>query len=198
MDPELTPEELATIPHPVAWGSRHNIVLECLAHTKYISRNFQVDFVKANHSGNNVVCVAGTGSGKSLVFVIINFFHYGCYDMNRITCKCHREPNDCQLLQVWAQGRGREFVDNNRWATQGEYQVVISSPEVYKDANKLRGMLLSEIPANIRHVTVVDEAHTIRTWGDSGFRKDFERTRLFVSSMEGVDLPEPPTVSRSI
>ncbi|KAG8744431.1 hypothetical protein FRC12_014797 [Ceratobasidium sp. 428] len=51
----------------------------------------------------------------------------------------------------------------------GEYQVVISSPEAYKDANKLRGALLSKEPANVRHITVVDEAHTIRTWGDSGF-----------------------------
>ncbi|KAG8723035.1 hypothetical protein FRC09_005016 [Ceratobasidium sp. 395] len=83
---------------------------------------------------------------------------------------------------------------------RGEYQVVISSPEAYKDANKLRGALLSEELANIRHITIVNEAHTIRTWGDSGSRKELIRTQLFVvlTLVKGVDLPKPTTVLRSV
>ncbi|KAG8759814.1 hypothetical protein FRC12_009686 [Ceratobasidium sp. 428] len=46
---------------------------------------------------------------------------------------------------------------------KGEYPDVISSPEAYKDGNKLRGALLLKELASIRHITIVDEAHTIQT-----------------------------------
>ncbi|KAG9083722.1 ATP-dependent DNA helicase sgs1 [Ceratobasidium sp. 370] len=58
---------------------------------------------------------------------------------------------------------------------EGKYKIVISSPECYKDNNKLRPAVLSDKLSKKRHVTIVDEAHCIWTWGASGFRKDFER-----------------------
>jgi superfamily II DNA helicase RecQ len=53
--------------------------------------------------------------------------------------------------------------------------VVLSSHEAYKDANKLRPVLLSEKLKHKCHVTITDEAHTIKLWGQSGLRKDFLR-----------------------
>ncbi|KAG8780171.1 ATP-dependent DNA helicase sgs1 [Ceratobasidium sp. 428] len=57
----------------------------------------------------------------------------------------------------------------------GKYKVVISSPECYKDTNKLWQVILSKDLATKRHFMIVDEAHCITTWGTTGFRKDFER-----------------------
>lgn len=44
----------------------------------------------------------------------------------------------------------------------GECKVVISSPEAYKNANKLRRLLLSEKLKPKCHVSVTDGAHIIR------------------------------------
>jgi hypothetical protein len=41
----------------------------------------------------------------------------------------------------------------------GKYQVVISSPETYRDTNKLCPVLLSEKLKHKRHVTITDKAH---------------------------------------
>jgi superfamily II DNA helicase RecQ len=56
----------------------------------------------------------------------------------------------------------------------GCYQVIISSPEAYHDANKLRPALLSLALRERFHITVFDEAHCIETWGGS-FRKTYAR-----------------------
>ncbi|KAG8741631.1 ATP-dependent DNA helicase sgs1 [Ceratobasidium sp. 428] len=57
----------------------------------------------------------------------------------------------------------------------GEFKVIVSSPECYKDNNKLRQVILSKDLATKQHFTIVDEAHCTSTWGATGFRKDFER-----------------------
>ncbi|KAG8682025.1 hypothetical protein FRC09_017069, partial [Ceratobasidium sp. 395] len=179
MESEFELEDLDIIPRPVVLGSRHHIALECLERTGYIPRKFQVDFVESVQAGKDVVCVAGTGSGKSLAFVIVNFFTTDV--ITWIVSPLNVIEN--QMAVDFSKWGLKAVAVNSSTITdgllkeikRGDYQVVISSPEAYKDANKLRGALLSDELANIRHVTIVDKAHTIRTWGGSGFRKDFER-----------------------
>lgn len=68
---------------------------------------------------------------------------------------------------------------------------MISSPEAYKDANKLRPALLSQNLAHKQHITIADEAHTIKLWGQSGFRKDFLRigdTRVFMTNPDNAPM----------
>ncbi|KAG8704658.1 hypothetical protein FRC09_003406 [Ceratobasidium sp. 395] len=179
MELELTVEELGTTPRPVVPGSRHHIVLECLDRTGYIPRKFQVDFVEAVQSKRDVVCVAGTGSGKSLAFVIVNFFTTDVmtWIVSPLNVIEEQMASDFSKWGLKAVAVNASTMSDQllKDIKKGEYQVVTSSPEAYKDGNKLRGALLSPELANIRHITIVDEAHTIRTWGGTGFRKDFER-----------------------
>jgi hypothetical protein len=73
-----------------------------------------------------------------------------------------------QLLQVCSPRIHAGFL--SRFAQDieaGRYQVVISSPEAYMDASKLRSILLSKDLASKRHITITDEAHTIKLWGQS-------------------------------
>ncbi|KAG8730993.1 ATP-dependent DNA helicase Q4 [Ceratobasidium sp. 414] len=47
----------------------------------------------------------------------------------------------------------------------GCYQVVISSPESFCQMNKLHQVVISEDLEDWFHLTVIDEAHCIHTWG---------------------------------
>lgn len=47
---------------------------------------------------------------------------------------------------------------------QGEYQVVISSPEALLDTHKLRNVIQAAELKDYRQFVVVDEAHVIQTW----------------------------------
>ncbi|QRV92601.1 DEAD/DEAH box helicase [Ceratobasidium sp. AG-Ba] len=58
---------------------------------------------------------------------------------------------------------------------RGKYDVIISSPEAYKDQNNLRSALLLKELVHKKHITIVDEAHCILIWGGTGFREDFKR-----------------------
>ena len=69
----------------------------------------------------------------------------------------------------------------------GKYSIVISSPEAFHDSNKLRPALFSKELANQRHVIAIDEAHCVKTWGETGFRKVYERIgdmRVFMPDPE--------------
>jgi superfamily II DNA helicase RecQ len=55
---------------------------------------------------------------------------------------------------------------------QGEYQVVISSPEAFLDTDKLRNVIQASELKDYRQFVVVDEAHVIQTWSKE-FRKAY-------------------------
>ncbi|KAG8719077.1 hypothetical protein FRC08_003695 [Ceratobasidium sp. 394] len=72
MDPEFDVATIEEIPRPLTL--RNHVALECYRRTKLVPRKFQVDFTLAVDSGQDTVCVAGTGCGKSLAFALIHFF----------------------------------------------------------------------------------------------------------------------------
>jgi superfamily II DNA helicase RecQ len=49
------------------------------------------------------------------------------------------------------------------------------SPETYHDPNKLHPALLSKELAHRWHISILDEAHCIESWGETGFRQIFLR-----------------------
>ncbi|KAG9084229.1 hypothetical protein FRC06_004159 [Ceratobasidium sp. 370] len=177
MDLEFDVTTIEDLPRPLTF--RTYVALECYRRTKLVPRRFQVDFALAVDSGQDTVCVAGTGCGMSLAFALIHFFRTDV--ITWIVSPLNVIEN--QMSLVYVQYKLKAVAVNASTITEalikdikkGRYQVIISSPEAYKDSNKLHGALLSEDLAHYKHITIVDEAHTICTWGGSGFHKDFER-----------------------
>ena len=69
---------------------------------------------------------------------------------------------------------------------RGKYQVVITSPENALCATHLKPLLTTH-SRKYNLTIIIDEAHCIKKWGESGFRKDYSnigRLRAFVG--EGV------------
>ncbi|KAG8708262.1 hypothetical protein FRC08_018987 [Ceratobasidium sp. 394] len=177
MEPAIDAATIPNLPRPLTL--RNHVILGCIKRTNVVPRVFQVNFALAVYENRDVVCVAGTGSGKSLASILIHFF---CPDViTWIVSPLNVIEN--QMASNYAKYGLKAVAVNASTITpklikdikKGLYQVVISSPESYKDTDKLRQCLLLEKLARKKHITIVDEAHCITTWGNSGFRKDFER-----------------------
>ncbi|KAG9074186.1 hypothetical protein FRC06_010872, partial [Ceratobasidium sp. 370] len=167
-----------SLPRPLTF--RNHIVVECYKRTRYVPRKFQLYFAIAVDLSQDVLCVAGTGSGKSLAFISIYFFRpdvitWIVSPLNVIEDQMAADYAKYKLeaVAVNASTVTPELIERIK---EGEFQVIIPSPEAYKDNNKLRQALLSPELAHKKHVTIVDEAHCIPVWGATGFRKEYERS----------------------
>ncbi|KAG8732579.1 hypothetical protein FRC11_012485, partial [Ceratobasidium sp. 423] len=140
-------------------------------------------------AGNGTFIIAGTGAGKSLTFAIVPFMvpksiSWILAPLNYI------EEQLVKYMEGWgvraiAINQNSNWEEEKRKILNGEYQVVISSPEAFLSLDRLRNV-----------------AHVIHTWGGS-FRKDYGR----VGNLRGMmfDIPfstatatATPTIKKSI
>ncbi|KAG9121258.1 ATP-dependent DNA helicase sgs1 [Ceratobasidium sp. 392] len=148
---------------------RARIVEETISRTGHTPQSWQLDDALKRLSGKDTFTIAATGAGKSLTFAMIAFV------LEHTSITWVLAP-----LIVIQEQQARVF--NDEWKVPslylnssveqakanilaGEYQIVISSPENFFDANKLRKVVMSAELSRRQHFVVVDEAHVIHTWG---------------------------------
>ncbi|CUA67133.1 ATP-dependent DNA helicase RecQ [Escherichia coli K-12] [Rhizoctonia solani] len=140
-------------------------------------------------AGHDTLTIAGTGSGKTLPFVMPAFVLEKAIIFILAPLNYIQEQ---QVKDFESMGLSAVCVNQNtNWKAvrkdilRGKYQVVISSPKAFLDVDKLRGVLLSEELADYRKFIIVDEAHVIQTWGNE-FRVAYSRVGDLRAALHGV------------
>lgn len=178
MEPAIDPATIPQLPRPLTVAQ--HAVVTLWERTGLMASKYQLNMALALAAGCDVLCIAGTGCGKSIAFILVLFM---CPEIILwILSPLNYIKN--QMAERYREiGLNAVSVNTSTLTPQllkdimrGTYRVVISSPEAYhdSDSNKLRPVLLSKDRAHRVHLTVVDEAHCNTTWGETGFHKIFQ------------------------
>ncbi|KAG8710150.1 hypothetical protein FRC09_000277 [Ceratobasidium sp. 395] len=161
---------------------------------KITPRPWQLDVaMKLHERDRDVLVLAGTGSGKTLPFVmpcllmpetivwIVSPLNYIQNEQAKVFSEWGLRAVAVNsmtlrpgLLEVSRHALFRLAYAECDRPTQdiekGRYQVVLSSIESMLASNKLRPALKTSDNAKRRQILVVDEAHCLSSWSESGFR----------------------------
>ncbi|KAF8597052.1 P-loop containing nucleoside triphosphate hydrolase protein, partial [Ceratobasidium sp. AG-I] len=172
---DLTPGELALLDEPLEDRLIGPLTLEqsfveaTKAATGFVPHPWQVSAACALYSGKrDVLVLAGTGYGKTLPFVM------NCFLRPDLIVWIVSPLNYIEMQQA------KSFL---RWGLRaiadvknGKFQVVISSIESMTATNKLRPAIASPKLESRPQILVVDEAHCISGWTETGFRPLYATT----------------------
>ncbi|CAE6447737.1 unnamed protein product [Rhizoctonia solani] len=163
---------------------RKRLIEETLKRTKgeKSPHNWQLKIALDMLAGHDTLMIAGTGSGKTLPFVMPAFV------LEKAIIWIIAPLNYIQGQQVKdfeSMGLSAVYVNQETRWKEVKKQVVISSPEGFLDGDKLHGFLFSGELADYRHFVAVDEAHVIQTWGGD-FQVAYERVGDLRAALHGV------------
>ncbi|KAG8737341.1 hypothetical protein FRC10_008299 [Ceratobasidium sp. 414] len=153
------------------------LIEETLKRTGKTLRDWQLANGLNRLTGNDTLTVAATGAGKSLTFVLAPFV-LGWQSITWILSPLNViEEQQVEIFNDWGVptvciNANVDLESEKKKILNGDYQVVISSPETFFATNKLRKVVVAPELSNRRHFVIVDEAHVIRTWGEE-FRKEY-------------------------
>lgn len=155
---------------------------------------WQVNTALAFLSGQDVFCLAGTGSGKTLamvmpLFLVKNLILWLVSPLNYLANQQQERFESWGLPTIAVNSTTGSWSRIGKVSTsifrkneplvifsmqeimKGKYRVIISSPESFLAANKLRTAVIAlSLSADWQHYAATDEAHCVSTWADN-FRK---------------------------
>ncbi|TFK65151.1 P-loop containing nucleoside triphosphate hydrolase protein [Pluteus cervinus] len=146
-------------------------------------RSFQYEAIKAQLLRKDVIVHAGTGSGKTAIAAGPHA-HKKSEGMVTIMVSPLIALQNEQVGTFWREFKLKAIAINSasggctghlmKKMCNGEWQVIIVSPEMLLSKKFIRGVLRNPGMARRLLSVVIDEAHVVSHWGD-GFRKAYGR-----------------------
>ncbi|CAE6440450.1 unnamed protein product [Rhizoctonia solani] len=175
MELAILAENIPNLPWPLTLEQQ--VIINTWEATRITPYKYQVRNTLALDARHDVLCVAGTGSGKMLSFVMLCFLRPEVilWIVSPLNFIENQQAEQFRKWKLRAVSVNSMTIMPNllKDIKAGKYQVIISSPKAYQDANKLRATLLSPELAHHKQVTAIDECHCIVMWGGS-FQKAYE------------------------
>ncbi|KAF8545639.1 hypothetical protein OG21DRAFT_1394702, partial [Imleria badia] len=121
---------------------------------------WQLDAAEAFYLGLDCVIIAGTGSGKSLPFVMPSMLKINLQKMLVVLSPLNAlETERCQKMQLTA------VAVNHTTYTDELHQIIFTSPEMAIFNSRFKDLLCSTKYSTCLMGIVIDEAHCIVQWG---------------------------------
>ncbi|CUA67949.1 ATP-dependent DNA helicase Q5 [Rhizoctonia solani] len=186
--PPLVPNEhsdalpdTSSVPDPSALNDEalsELLVKETRSRTGITPYPWQVRVAVAMIRQRDVLCLAGTGFGKTLPFIMPLFLSVKTI-VWIVSPLNYIEEQQAESFKKWgamavAVNSNTDFRQVKKDILSGVYNVVISSPESFHRTNRLGQIVLADELKDWHHKLIIDEAHCIWTWGEV-FRVEYAR-----------------------
>ncbi|QRW11903.1 DEAD/DEAH box helicase [Ceratobasidium sp. AG-Ba] len=136
--------------------------------------DWQLNVAEALCKRRDVLCIAGTGSGKTLPFVMPTFVDpkalvWIVSPLNYIEQQQQKTFSDWNV-KAFAVNATTSYLGLRSDILAGKYRVIITSPEQLLEYNKLRPIIIQLGAQNWNNIVIVDECHCICIWSEQ-FRR---------------------------
>ncbi|KAF8997525.1 P-loop containing nucleoside triphosphate hydrolase protein [Cyathus striatus] len=165
-----------------AMGSHNSENWRQAMHDKFISKfgkapyTWQMDVAEALTLKIDCLCIAGTGAGKTMPFMMPLMMNSSSKALIISPLKVLQEE---QAARFWRMGITAAAVNKDTWNPQlkkdienGKFQALLTSPEMCLCNEDFRRLLIMPTFTSSLKMVVIDETHCISQWGGD-FHTDY-------------------------